>query len=158
MKSLLICFTVIQFYGCTSTTTNKKIEKLTRRVDSLEKNSIWGMDISPEDRSYKFDWFDLGISGHQIIGSLFYVSNIKTTFKDNGYQVNGTIGNISSMTISNAIIECAIRDSTTKEKVISGTSDIPTLSPSAKETFNVFIPTTKTNVSEIGVIIKEYRM
>lgn len=100
----------------------------------------------------------MGKDYHQIVDRLFYVSNINTTFKDNGFIVTGTIGNISSITINNAIVECAIKDTTVKERVISGNSDAPTLFPGIKTNFRVFIPTTKTNVSQIGVKIRDYRM
>lgn len=160
MKTSLLLFSIsaVLLYGCTSNDLNKRVDKLTTRVDSLEKNAFWGLDIAPDDRTYKFDWFDLGKDEHQIVDRLFYISNIKTTFRDNGYDVSGTIGNISSMSISNAIIECAVKDTTIKAKVISGSSDVSTLFPGYKLNFSVFIPTTKTNVSEIGVLVRDYRM
>lgn len=126
-------------------------------MDSLEKNPF-GINLHPEDNTYKFDWFDLGKEGHHIVDRMFYVSDIKTAFKDNGYIVSGIIGNITSMTISNAIVECAIKDTTIKEKVVSGYSGVSILVPGGKVSFNIFIPTTKTNVSEIGVVVRDYRL
>ncbi len=62
------------------------------------------------------------------------------------------------MTINSAIVECAVKDTTIKERVISDYSSATTLLPGAKMSFNVFVPTTKTNVSEIGVLLRDYRM
>mgnify|MGYP001551592325 CR=1 FL=1 len=159
MKPILIPLLILItfFVSCSSSDLNKRMDKLTTRMDSLEKNRF-GIDLHPDDRTYKFEWFDLGKEGHQIIDGLFYVSDIKTSFKDNGYQVSGTIGNITTMTINNVIVECAIKDTTVKERVISGYSGAPTLFPGVKTSFDVFIPTTKTNVSEIGVLVRDYRM
>jgi len=146
-------------YSCNSNQLDKKFDKLSAKVDSLEKHAlIFPLNTNDDDRTYKFDWFDLGKAEHQIIERVFYVSNIKTVFRDNGYQVTGTIGNTSSMSISNGIIECAVKDTTLKAKVISGTADIPNLLPGAKESFSVFIPTIKRDISEIGILLKDYRM
>lgn len=159
MKTAILFFSIsaILLFSCSSNDLNKRMDNLTSRMDSLEKNPF-GIDLHPKDRTYKFEWFDLGKEEHQIVDRLFYISNISTSFKDNGFQVTGTIGNISSMTITNAIVECAIKDTTKEERVISGYSDAPTLFSGAKTTFSVFIPTTKTNVAEVGVIVRDYRM
>jgi hypothetical protein len=68
------------FCGCTSNNQDKKIEKLTARVDSLEKDP-WGLskDPHPKNRTYKFDWFELGKEGHQIINQIFLI------VQDTGY-------------------------------------------------------------------------
>lgn len=144
-------------WSCTSSDINKRIDTLSAKVDTLEKHPF-GIDKYPEDRTYKFDWFELGKEQHQILDRLFYVSDIKTSFRDNGYHISGTIGNITTMSISNAIVECAIKDTTIKERVISGYSTAPTLLPGVKMSFELFIPTTKTNVTEIGVLVRDYRM
>ena len=159
MKVLLtiVIIGVILLFSCSTNDINKRLDKLSDKIDTLEKHPF-GINLYPEDKTYEFEWFDLGKDYHQIVDRLFYVSNISTTFKDNGFMVTGTIGNISSITINNAIVECAIKDTTVKERVILGNSDAPTLLPGIKTIFSVFIPTTKTNVSEIGVKIRDYRM
>ena len=144
-------------FSCTSSETNKRIDQLSIRIDSLEKNPF-GIDKFPDDKTYKFDWFDLGKPGHQILDRLFYVANVQTSFRDNGYSIKVTVANITTISITNAIVECAIKDTTTRERVVSGYSTAPTLYPGEKVTFDVFVPTTKTNVTEIGVLIRNYRM
>ena len=151
-------FFVIFFSGCSSYDANKRIDALTERIDSLEKHALWTGKGHPEVRTFKFEWFDIGKDEFHFVGKVFYVTNIKTEFKQNGYQVSGVIANTSSMSIDNPIVECAIKDTTTKEKVVSGFSNAPNLFPGAKLPFNVFIPTTKSNVSEVGVLVRDYRM
>lgn len=155
----LIAFFGLFIYSCGTNELDKKFDNLSAKVDSLEKHAlIFPVNTNEDDRTYKFDWFDLGKAEHQIIERVFYVSNIKTVFRDNGYQITGIVGNISSMSIANGIIECAVKDTTIKTKVITGTADIPNLSPGVKETFSVFIPTIKRDISEIGIMLKDYRM
>jgi hypothetical protein len=145
--------------SCNSSQTEKRLGKLSAKVDSLEKHALLlPISTDDKDRTYKFDWFDLGKQGHQIINSIFYISDINTSFKENGCRVTGTIGNITSMDMDNVVVECAIRDTTQLERVVSGYSEVKTIPRGYKGNFNVFIPTTKTNVLEIGILIKSYRM
>lgn len=153
---LTLSIVLIISNGCTSSD-SKKIDALTVRLDSLEKTHFY-LDSHPDDQVFKYAWFPLGQESFQVVNRSFYISKITTSFQNNGFQVTGVIGNLTSMTIYNPIVECSIKDSTTKQMVVSGYSGVQALAPGDKEDFNVFIPTTKTNVSEIGVLVRNYRM
>ena len=58
--STLIVATLL--WSCTSTDINKRIDKLSAKVDTLEKHPF-GIDKYPDDRTYKFDWFEIGKEG-----------------------------------------------------------------------------------------------
>ncbi len=75
MKILLLSLSIIAtfFWSCTSSDVNKRIDKLSAKVDTLEKHPF-GIDLNSENRTYKFEWFELGKEGHQIIDRLFYIS------------------------------------------------------------------------------------
>ena len=147
-------------FSCNSNSEREKIVLHDAQIDSIRRfdDKFFGWNSNKEDKTSDYTWFTLGEENHQIVDRLFYVSNIETTFKENGYQIRGTIGNICAMEISNAIVQCGIKDSTINSKVISGTTTMETLYSGSKLTFSVFIPTTKTNFKEIGVWVHDYRM
>lgn len=166
MKKLIIIssITVFFLYSCVSNTKYEemkiRLDSLTVRMDSLEKDPfrIAYPDINKEDLTRNYQWFNLGEDLHQIVDKHFYVSSITTSYKENGFQIKGIIGNVCSMNINNAIIECAIKDSTKQTKLNIGFSDVPYLYSGAKVNFSVFVPTGQTKVSEIGVLIRDYRL
>ncbi len=157
--TIAVCSALI-LAACNSTSESEKLKLHDAQIDSIKRmdDQFFGWNSNKEDKTSEYTWFTLGEENHQIVDRLFYISNIETTFKENGYQVKGMIGNICAMEISNAIVQCGIKDSTIGSKVISGTTTVETLYSGSKITFSVFIPTTKTNFKEIGVWVHDYRM
>lgn len=137
---------------------HEKLKLHDSQIDSLKDWKVNFYDKEKLDKTSEYTWFALGEENHQIVNRLFYVANIETTFRENGYQVKGEIGNICAMEISNALVQCGIKDSSVSSKVVSGSTTIETLYSGNKVSFSVFIPTTKTNFKEIGVWVSEYRM
>lgn len=159
-KLITATFVAALFAACNSPSTSEILNLHTAQIDSIRRvdENFYGWNNNKEDKTASYTWFTLGEENHQIVDQLFYVSNIETTFKENGYQITGMIGNISSMEITNAIVQCAIKDSTVTSKVVSGTTTLSTLYSGSKLPFSLFIPTTKTNFKEVGVWINDYRM
>ncbi len=155
-----ITFMAALFTACNTPSTNDLLNLHTAQIDSIRRvdENFHGWNNNKEDKTSSYTWFTLGEDYHQIVNQLFYISNIETTFKENGYQITGLIGNTCSMEITNVIVQCAIKDSTVISKVVSGTTAISTIYPGSKVSFSIFIPTTKTNFKEVGVWINEYRM
>jgi hypothetical protein len=156
----IAAFLVTIILSCNSNSQREKIILHDTQIDSIRRfdEKFFGWNSNKEDKTSDYTWFTLGEDNHQIVDRLFYVSNIETIFKENGYQIKGTIGNICAMEISNAILQCGIKDSTISSKIISGTTTVETLNSGSKIDFSVFIPTTKTNFKEIGVWVHDYRM
>jgi len=146
-------------FGCVSERkideVEKKLAATEARLDSFiaEQKKPW----TPEP-AWDYTWFDLGKEYHLIVNNRFYVSNVKTTFRENGFQVVGLIANLDALGKSNVKIQCAIKDPSIPEKLTFGFSELSYLVPGIKENFSVFVPTNQTKVSEIGVWISEYRM
>lgn len=163
MNKLILAIATLTFsiiFSCNSNSQREKIMMHDAQIDSIRRfdDKFFGWNSNKEDKTSDYTWFTLGEDNHQIVDKLFYISNIETTFKENGYQVRGMIGNICAMEISNCIVQCGIKDSTVSSKVISGTTTVETLYSGSKIPFSIFIPTTKTNFKEIGVWIHDYRM
>ncbi len=149
---------VLSFLGCAS---DQKVDQLeeqlkqtSERLDSLisAKNKPW--TPSPY---WNYAWFDLGKDYHQIVDH-FYVSQIKTVFKENGFEVSGTIANLDALDKNDVKVQCAIKDSSTTELLTFGFSEMPYLPPGVKMSFTVFVPTRQTKISQVGVWIPEFRM
>lgn len=159
-KPLATGVAVIFCFSCNSPTANEKLKLHTAQIDSIRRmdDNFFGWNKNSGDRTANYTWFNLGEDNHQIIDKLFYVASIKTSFKENGFLITGTIGNICSMTINNTIIECAIKDSTLPSKIVTGFSDVSDLLPGDKVSFSVFVATSQTKVSEIGITVKDFRM
>jgi len=160
LKLFTSTIVVALFAACNSPSTSEILNLHTAQIDSIRRvdENFHGWKNNKEDKTSSYTWFTLGEDNHQIVNQFFYVSNIETTFKENGYQITGMIGNTCSMEITNAIVQCAIKDSTLQSKVVSGTSTISTLYSGSKLPFSLFIPTTKTNFKEVGVWINDYRL
>jgi hypothetical protein len=163
MKTHVLLSTFISltlfFLGCASNQKvdelEKKVSETTRRLDSLitEQRKPW-----TPGPYWNYTWFDLGKDYHQIVNSRFYVSNIKTGFKENGFEVSGTIANLDALNKNNVKIQCAIKDSSVTELLTFGFSEMSYLPSGLKLSFTVFVPTRQTKISQVGVWIPEYRM
>lgn len=75
----------------------KKLTVTSTRLDSLlaEQRKPW----SP-DPYWSHTWFDLGKAYHQVVyhgGGDFYVSDLKTSYRENGFLVTGTIANLDAL-------------------------------------------------------------
>jgi hypothetical protein len=154
-----VCFILLSQSGCDS---NKRVDELesklnatTARLDSfiVQRSKPW----EPKP-TWDYTWFDLGKEYHQIVGSRFYVSNIQTSYRENGFQVTGLIANLDAIAKSTVKVQCAIKDSTLTETLTFGYIEIPYLLSGVKTNFSVFVPSKQTKISQIGVWISSYRM
>ena len=127
------------------------------RLSKLEKEIQKRNEPFQPDPSLHYNWFNLGQEGHLIIQNRYYVSDIKTTFKQNGFEVTGTVGNLLSMNMYNVKVTCAIKRSSGKDLDV-GTTEITNLISGIRSSFSVFVPTAETKVSEIGVSVEYERM
>jgi len=99
-----------------------RINRLDNKVDTIQKYA-WGMpskkkkDLN-ESKYYSYTWFKLGSASHQIVDRHFYISNMQTVYRENGFEISGRIGNITSMSMNIVSIECAVSDSTQEGRVI----------------------------------------
>jgi len=157
---LLILITLICLnLGCGS---NQKLEELEKRLNitASKLDSVISEFNKPYVPSpyWRYTWFDLGQSYHQVVNSRFYVSSIKTAYKENGFEVTGLIANLDALSKTNVRIECSIKDSAVAELLTFGFSELPYLASGIKKSFTVFVPTRQTKVSEIGVRISDFRM
>lgn len=156
---LLALIMIFSMFGCVSKKKFDELEKrvavTTARLDSViaERNKPW--IPSPY---WDYTWFDLGKEYRMTVGGNFYVSNIKTSFRENGFQVSGTIANLDALSKSIVKVQCAIKDSSLVEKLTFGFTELPILAPGVKKSFSVFVPTKQTKISEIGIRISDYRM
>ena len=157
LQSILFLI-VLSFLGCDFDQKvdqlEKKLSKTSERLDSLISARSKPWTPSPY---WNYAWFDLGKEYHQIVDH-FYVSKIKTAFKENGFEVSGIIANLDALEKNNIKVQCAIKDSSTTELLTFGFSEIPYLPPGIKMPFTVFVPTRQTKISQVGVWIPEFRM
>ena len=134
--------------------------KTEARIEALEKK--WA-DFETErnkafipDPYWNYTWFNLGQEYHQKVSTYFYITKISTTYKENGFQVNGIIANLSSMPMAVVKIKAAIKISNSTD-VTYGNSEIPILWSARRVPFSIFVPTKETKISEIGISIEDYR-
>jgi hypothetical protein len=158
LKIIFITFT-LSLAGCASDQKvdelEKKLATTTARLDSLvaEHKTPW----SPGPY-WNYTWFDLGKDYHQTVNGRFSVTNMKTTLKENGFEVSGTIANLEELTKHNVKIRCAIKDSSVAGLLTFGYSEVSHLPSGLNTSFTVFVPTRQTKVSQVGVWVPEYRM
>ncbi len=139
--------------GCGNHEQEKKIADLEKALADVEakQNAPW-----EPDPAWSYVWFDLGQDFRQTVNQFFYVAKISTTYKQNGFQVNGLIGNLTSMPMTVVRVKGAIKKTGTKELTI-GTTDIPVLLAGQKSYFSLFIPTDETKISSVGITVEDYR-
>lgn len=154
---LLALIMILSMFGCVSKKKFNELEKRvasnTARLDSLTKTPEVPWYANPY---WNYIWFDLGKEYNQIVDGHFYVSSIKTSFRENGFEVTGIIANLDALAKTNVKVQCAIKDTSLAEKLTFGFSEVPVLAPGIKRNFSVFVPTKQTKISEIGVTIPEY--
>jgi hypothetical protein len=145
-----------------------KDEGLEARVAALEKKAADrdAADHKATEKTGFFDdlfgnpimqytWFNLGQEYRQTVNSFFYISNIKTNYKENGFQVTGLIGNLTTMPMSSVRVQAAIKDSSGKAFTF-GTTQVPTLQAGQKLEFSVFVPTSETKTSQVGIFVSDF--
>lgn len=152
--AFLVSLTVLS--GC-------KDEALEARVSAIEKkwteqetktkaisfDSILGNPI------FTYTWFNLGQEYRQTVNSFFYISNIKTNYKENGFEVTGLVGNLTTMPMSSVRVQAAIKNST-GTGITFGTTQVPTLLAGKKLEFTVFVPTSETKISQVGILVSDF--
>ena len=95
---------------------------------------------------------------YHMVNNNFIVESITSEYKINGYEITGIVTNLMSLkTIQTKIFGAIINISKTK-KVITGFIEIPVLNPGEKTEFQLFIPTSQTDVNKVGIKISTGRM
>ncbi len=119
----------------------KKVESQSQRIDLLENKLI----------NYNYTWFSIGSKYHQIVQIHYYVSINEYQYENNGYKVTGYVANLTSLPMEQVKIIGAIMNKSEKS-ITKGDNEV-SLPSGIKVPFEIFIPTSETNVKEVGIKI-----
>ncbi len=160
MKILSTYVLLISYLFSFSSCNNDRITQLEKEVNGLKKHIELTHQISLRDTTSvpDFKWFRLGQPSYHMVNNNFIVESITSEYKINGYEITGIVTNLMSLkTIQTKIFGAIINISKTK-KVITGFIEIPVLNPGEKTEFQLFIPTSQTDVNKVGIKISTGRM
>ena len=138
----------------------KKINDLQKSIDSLkyiiqyfEQTSFY--ESNPE---YNYKWFQINGTGFQRVNRDFIVSGIKSKFETNGFWIYGKVANLTSRKVIVAKIKGVFPKSKESEKYITGETEVKNLPPGEYVEFLLFIHTTITDISKVGILVDIQRM
>jgi len=166
ISNLILLFSIVVMCSCNNTN-DDKIKNIEKRIQLLEienailKNNVektHQVSFSDTTSISTFKWFRLGDTYFDIVNHYFEVAQVKSEYINNGYQITGIVTNLLSLNMSQVKITGAIENNSKQMKIITGSVEIPSLMPGQKTIFNLFIPTSQTNVEKVGIKVEMGRM